>query len=261
MNGDPAHQRATAGGGFKDLFSVGASGYARFRPRYPPALFEWLAGLCSQRDLAWDCATGSGQAAIGLGPWFARVIATDASPEQLAHAEPAVNLEYRLARAEESGLSDRSVSLVTVAQALHWLDRPLFYAEVRRVARSGGVVAAWCYGLFAMDPRVDAIIDRLYGVTLGNWWTADRMLVEEGYRTIEFPFEEIAAPRFDMTAEWTLADLEGYLRTWSALQRYRADRGEDPVTTIHSDLAAAWGEPGRARVVRWRLHARVGRIG
>jgi SAM-dependent methyltransferase len=260
MSGDGTCRGAT-GGGFNDLFSRGASGYARFRPRYPPALFEWLAGLSSERDLAWDCATGSGQAAIGLARWFKQVIATDASAEQIAHAEPAVNVEYRVARAEESGLPDRSVSLVTVAQALHWLDRPRFYAEARRVARSGGVVAAWCYGLFAMDPRVDAIIDRLYGVTLGDWWTADRTLVEEGYRTIGFPFEEIAAPRFDMTAEWTLADLEGYLRTWSALQRYRADRGEDPVTTIHGDLAAAWGEPGRARVVRWRLHARVGRIG
>lgn len=60
-------------GGFADHFSVRSRDYARFRPSYPPALFAWLAETAPARRLAWDCATGSGQAAAGLlgylGTW------------------------------------------------------------------------------------------------------------------------------------------------------------------------------------------------
>lgn len=245
--------------GFKDHFSGGAASYARFRPVYPPALFEWLAGLVPARDVAWDCATGNGQAAVGLAAHFGRVIATDASERQIAHARPDPRIEYRVALAEASGLPDRSVALVTVAQALHWLDRPRFYAEARRVLRPGGVLAVWCYNLLAVDAAVDEVVTRFYRETVGPWWTPDRALVDQGYRTIEFPFAELPAPAFAMAAEWTLADLEGYLRTWSAVQRYRAERGEDPVAALRGELGAAWGRPESPRAVRWPLHFRVGR--
>jgi SAM-dependent methyltransferase len=246
--------------GFKDLFSAGARDYARFRPTYPAALFEWLAELCLVRDLAWDCATGNGQAAVGLAQHFERVIATDASAAQIEHASPHPRVEYRVAPAEASGLPDRSVTLVTVAQALHWLDRPRFYAEVRRVTRPGSVLAVWTYHTIIVAPAIDALVARFYRDEVGPYWARDRALVEDGYRSVDFPFPELAAPTFTMSADWTLPDLEGYLRSWSAVQRYQADRGEDPVTALHAELAPLWGEAHERRTVRWPLSCRVARI-
>ncbi|HEX4936896.1 MAG TPA: class I SAM-dependent methyltransferase, partial [Gemmatimonadaceae bacterium] len=133
-------------GAFNDLFSEHAATYVAARPEYPDELYRFVVGLAPGRELAWDCATGNGQAARDLARYFERVIATDASAAQIEHAAPVPNVEYRVATAESSGLADRSVQLVTVAQALHWLDLDAFYAEVRRVTVPGGVLAAWSYG-------------------------------------------------------------------------------------------------------------------
>jgi ubiquinone/menaquinone biosynthesis C-methylase UbiE len=73
------------------------------------------------------------------------MIATDASAEQIASATRCDNVEYRVAPAEQTGLPDASIDLVTVAQALHWFDRERFFAEVKRVLRPGGVLALWVY--------------------------------------------------------------------------------------------------------------------
>src|SRR5205823_14795537 len=118
-----------------------AGEYRRFRPTYPPRLFEVLADWSPALRLAWDCGTGNGQAALALAEWFERVIATDRSPEQIAQATPHPGIDYRVAPAEDSGLADSSVDLVTVAQAVHWFDLHRFYAEVRRVARPRALIA------------------------------------------------------------------------------------------------------------------------
>src|SRR6266568_6165743 len=179
---------------FPDHFSGVSAGYAAFRPRYPDALFDFLADAAPARDAAWDCATGNGQAAIGLAHHFPRVIATDASEAQIAHATPDPRVTYRVAPAEASGLDDRSVDLVTAAQALHWFDRPKFWAEARRVLRPRGVVAVWTYLLFEIAPEIDAIIREFYSDVVGPFWPPERHITEERYRTIEFPFAEFAAP-------------------------------------------------------------------
>jgi len=241
-----------------DHFSAVADGYARYRPGYPPALFDWLASLPARRRLAWDCATGSGQAAGGLAAHFRRVVATDSSASQIAQAAPHPGVEYRVAPAEASGLPDAGVDLVTVAQALHWLDLPAFYAEARRALAPGGTIAAWCYNLLDVEPRVNAVIGRYYSRVVGEYWPPERRLLEAGYRTLPFPFLELEPPPFEMSAGWTLDHLLGYLGTWSATQRYRRVRGADPVALVAGDLRAAWGDPEEARRVRWPLYLRVG---
>jgi SAM-dependent methyltransferase len=245
---------------FSDHFSGVASEYAEYRPRYPELLFDWLAGLAARRELAWDCATGSGQAAVALASRFERVIATDASAEQIAAASSHPRIEYRVAPAEASGLDLASADLVTVAQALHWFDRQAFYAEARRVLRRDGVVAAWTYGHPTLDePRTDAALQRFYSETVGPYWPKERALVDAGYRTIDFPFHEVEAPAFEMETRWPLATLLGYVATWSAVTRFRAARGEDPVTELAQAFAAAWGNPEVPRRITWPLALRVGR--
>jgi SAM-dependent methyltransferase len=249
-----------AAGSFKDHFSVAAHEYDRYRPGYPAALIEFLAGAAPGRNLAWDCATGTGQAAVALATHFATVIATDASAAQIGHAVQHPRVEYAVASAESSGLADASVDLVTVAQALHWLDLERFYAEAQRVARPGAVVAAWTYSLADADPEVDPLVAAFYE-EMGPWWPPERVHVEEGYRRLPFPFEPISAPAFEIREAWPLERLLGYFSTWSAVNRCRKDTGRDPVEALGLQLARVWGNPSEPRPVRWPLHLRVGRAG
>lgn len=242
--------------GFKDHFSKQAAEYAKFRPRYPKELFRWLGSVAPAKELAWDCATGSGQATVELANVFERVIATDASEKQVANAERHQRVEYRVATAEESGLEPNTADLITVAQALHWFDLARFEAEARRVATAGGVVAAWAYKLATVSPAVDAIVNRYYSDVVGPYWPAERVLVER-FEELPFGFDRIETPPFEMTAEWKVEHLLGYLRTWSATQRFMAAEQRDPLEDVEGELRKGWGED--VREVVWPLTVRVGR--
>lgn len=244
---------------FKDHFSGHAADYARFRPIYPAELFAYLATLTPARDLAWDCATGNGQAAVALAPHFARVIATDASSTQIESAQQHDGVDYRVAPAENSGIETASVDLVTSAQALHWFDIPAFFAEARRVLKPDGAIAIWAYNLLHVGPEIDALVQKFYTEATGPFWPPERDIVEAGYRGIAFPFEEIAPPSFEMETRWTLDHLLGYLRTWSATQRFIAARGFDPVDSLGEALRGHWGNPDTTRLVRWPLMIRLGK--
>jgi SAM-dependent methyltransferase len=246
---------------FADHFSGVAEAYASFRPQYPQALFAYLAGLTTGRDLAWDCAAGSGQATMSLLPFFDRIIATDASKAQLSAARAHPKVTYHVALAEDSGIADGSVNLVTVAQAAHWLDLERFYAEVRRVLVPEGIIAMWAYGLHRIgDGEIDRAINFFYKHVVGAYWPTERALIEAGYRTISFPFDEASPPGFEMVAHWTLPQLLGYLRTWSAVDRYRTAKGIDPVVALESEIAPWWGDEQRRRRVTWPLALRVGSV-
>ncbi len=244
---------------FADHFSGVSAAYAAFRPRYPDALFDWLAGVAPAREAAWDAGTGSGQAAVGLARYFARVWATDASAAQLGHATAHPRVTYRVAPAERSGLDDRAVDLVTVAQAVHWFDRPRFWAEARRVLRPGGVVAVWTYWFFSIAPELDAVVRRFYKDTVGPFWPPERKLTEDRYRTLDFPFEEMAAPDCVIEQRLTLEEVAGYIRTWSATKGYVDRHGRDPVNDLVLELAPIWGDPAKPRLARWPVAVRAGR--
>ncbi|HEY2395047.1 MAG TPA: class I SAM-dependent methyltransferase [Rudaea sp.] len=246
---------------FKDHFSGHADIYREARPTYPPALFVWLAQQAPDRDLAWDAGCGNGQASVALADHFAQVIGTDPSANQIAAAEPRANVEYRVEPAEQPTLAAGSASLATVAQALHWLDHARFNEQVKRVLKPRGVLAVWAYAHCDVDnAAIDRAITRLYVDLTGPYWPAERSLVETGYRTIPFPFVEIAAPAFPMIAPWTVDHLLAYLRSWSATQRYIKANGADPVALVEPDVRAAWGDSAKVREVRWQFHLRVGRV-
>ena len=251
-------------------FGAVAAEYARHRPTYPDALFEWLAGAAPARGHAWDCGTGNGQAAVGLAAQFARVTATDLSEQQLAAAMPHPRVTYRVAPAESSGIPDASCDLVTVAQALHWFDLVAFGREVRRVLVPDGVVAAWSYGLFtcaspvdapSIGASIDALVLELYHDVVGAYWQPGREHVENGYRDLPLPGTPLRVPHFAIVRRWTLDALLGYLGTWSAVQRYRVARDADPLAVVAPRLAAAWGDPALARELRWPLVVKAARCG
>ena len=245
---------------FKDLFSSGAAKYATHRPAYPAALAEFLAGAVARPGVAWDAGCGSGQLSVLLGDRCERVIATDGSAEQLAHATAHPRVEYRRATAEASGLPDASVDLAVSAQAAHWFDLPAYYAEVRRVARTGAVIAQSVYNLVEVDPNIDLAVRRFYADKLGTYWPPERRHVEAEYATLPFPFERIAAPHLDMTARWDLLHFIGYMRSWSGVMAMEKALGTQPVESLQRELEALWGPTGSSRDVRWPLTLRVGRV-
>jgi SAM-dependent methyltransferase len=242
---------------FKDHFSGLASAYARYRPTYPPELAAYLATVAPSRALALDLATGNGQAAVDLAFHFDQVLASDASGRQLAEAIAHPRVFYLRHPAECLPVRSASADLIAVAQAAHWFDFDRFYAEARRVLRPGGVVALWTYGLFHIDTAINAAVERFYHDVVGPYWPPERCYVEARYRTLPFPLTESPAPAFAIAMEWSLADVISYLGTWSAVDRYRSVRGEDPLPAIAGTLATLW--PGGApRPVHWPIHLRTG---
>ena len=245
---------------FADHFSRLATGYAAYRPRYPDGLFAAIASASSYHDRVWDCATGTGQAAHGLAAHFHTVLASDASREQLRAALPHDRVRYLVARAEAVPLRPRSVGMVTVAQALHWLELPEFYAEARRVLRPGGLLVVWTYGRQRVDSGpVDELLNDFYDRVIGSWWAPERRWVETGYQTLRFPFEETAIAAPPMIAEWNLGQLLGYIGTWSAVARCREETGSDPLAELAGRLVPLWGDPSAPRDIEWPLSVRAGR--
>lgn len=245
---------------FKDHFSAQSQQYQRFRPTYPPALYRWLANLTPSHELAWDCATGNGQVARALVEYYARVIATDASVNQIAQCTAQDGITYEVARAEASPFADHSVDLITVAQALHWFDLPTFYSEAARVLKPNGALAAWSYQMLSITPAIDEIVNHYYHDVVGPYWPPERRLVEQGYAPLPSPFLERHPPEFAMTAAWQLEQLLGYLGTWSASVGYHEATHLDPLAQIRDSLAKTWGDPNQVRDVQWPLQLRAGVI-
>lgn len=169
---------------------------------------------------------------------------------------PADNIEFRVAPAEKSELAGESVDLITVAQALHWFDINKFFDEATRVLRPGGVLAVWCYENCRVDPDCDEVIRKIFA-EVESYWPAERDIVVNHYDDITLPLPELPVDRFSMTANWTVEQILGYMRTWSASQRYIKDKGTDPTQQLGVELARRWGD--RQRRVAWPLTLRIGR--
>ncbi len=245
---------------FKDQFSELAGEYSRYRPGYPEALFEYLASIAPGKDLAWDCGTGSGQAALVLTEHFRRVIATDASREQIANAFSHPQVEYRVEEAEQVSIASGSVDLVTVGTAIHWFEFDRFFTEVRRVGRSGAILAVWGYHLPQVAPGVDRLLVRYYREILNGYWDDRLRYLDDRYRTLPFPFEEVKPPDFDMLADWDLRMLLGFLASWSATPKFIAANGVHPLKLVIDDLRAEWGAEDQVHRLHFPMHMRVGII-
>lgn len=160
-----------------NTFAQSPDRYAAARPLYPDALFEWIAGACGRHDAAWDCATGNGQAAIGLTRHFRQVEATDISAAQVGEAFAAPNVRYSAQPAERTRFADGSFDLVAVAQALHWFDYDLFWPEVRRVARPGALFCAWGYAWFRGPEAVNSLLLDPVARLVERYWASNNRIL------------------------------------------------------------------------------------
>jgi SAM-dependent methyltransferase len=242
---------------FKDHFSAVAADYANARPEYPQELFAWIASVAPARTLAWEAGCGSGQATRDLAAKFERVHATDPSAAQIAQARGPANVHFAVEPGERCSLSDASADVVCVAQALHWFNRDAFFDECARVLRPGGVLVAWGYQNVILPPDLRAAYAALEA-DIVPYWPPERELIDEGYAGFAWPFAPVAAPAFELRAQWTLPRLLGYFSSYSASKRHRDATGRDAVAKHAPALAAAWGDPRQPRTVQWPLfvHAR-----
>ena len=244
--------------GFPDHFSGVAGAYATFRPGYPDALYRWLAEVAPGRALALDFGTGTGQAALGLAGHFERVVALDASAEQIARATAHARVEYRVAPASASRMEGARADVVAVAQALHWFDIEAFFDHADTCLRPGGVLAAWTYELLYFDdPGINRVIRHFYRGVLDGHWPPQRALVEDGYASLNWPYPKLAPPEFEIRRALELPDLLGYLGTWSAVGAYRNAEGVDPLPELKDRLEPLWDEGAREAV--WPIALRAGR--
>jgi len=222
---------------FKDLFSSHADIYAKYRPLYPNELYEFLLSQVQQRNAALDCGTGNGQCAGVLAEYFIDVDATDISGKQIDKAVIKPNLHYHICRAEKTPFPDDRFDLITVATAAHWFQFNDFFAEMNRVAKNNAVFACWAYSLVRTDqPLLNEMIDDFYWKKIHSYWDPERKHVDEEYKNLPFPFEEIQNPGFATKLTWDLETFEGYLNTWSAVQHYIKQNNSNPVTGLLSEV-------------------------
>lgn len=247
---------------YPDYFSRLARIYSLARPTYPDRLFKFLSNQCIKHDLAWDCATGNGQAALGLVKYFKQIIATDASKEQIQFSIPHDKIIYQVEEAENTTIQSASINLVTVGQALHWFNIERFYEEVRRVTANQGIIAVFAYPLLQTDnPAIQESLSYFYHQTMGPYWPAERSHCDNRYQTIPFPFKRITAPDFRLEVTWNLSEFLAYLSSWSSVQRYKELNNADPIGTLLKEaLSKIWGNPALERVFSAKLILKVGYV-
>ncbi len=242
----------------EDRFSKQAAAYSQFRPEYPKELFQFLLQHVPNTKLCWDCATGNGQAARALAHHFDQVIATDLSAAQISHATDDPKIVYRIVSAEDVHFESQSLDLVTVAQALHWFNLEIFYANVKRFLKPNGLIAAWGYDFFKISPEMDEILDPYGREFLKNYWSERNWLLIGGYKGIPFPFSQIETPDFYLKVEWDFFQLKGYLDSWSATQKYKDKNGFDPFDAIADKLELRRGEKHQKKSISWKLITLMG---
>ena len=242
----------------KDIFSTQANMYAKYRPVYPKELFDYILQFVEEKNTAWDCATGNGQAAIMLAPQFKKVIATDISEKQLSLARHHANIQYQTTSAERTNFPDHSFDLITVAQAYHWLKFEAFEKEVKRVAKKDAVIAVWGYNLFTTnDAAIDKLVKKFYFEIVGPYWDAERKYVDANYSNAPFNFSPLPTKDFSINIEWSKDDVIGYLNSWSSVQHFIDAKKYNPVNDIINDLNLFFKE---VKHVSFPLFLKLGRV-
>ena len=244
----------------KDLFSNQSDLYARYRPTYPKELFEYIVSFVKEKNVAWDCATGNGQAAVVLADHFKKVFATDISAAQIDKAVKKENIEYSVCPAESTPFADNTFDLVTVAQAYHWIKWSAFKEEVTRICKPNAVIAIWTYyDRVTDDEKVDNAVRDFYENITKPYWDYERKYVEQKYSTVEFDYDLLPVKDFETVLYWKREDLLGYVSTWSAIQKFIKANGHSPVPILEEEINKLWPE-GETKKVVFPIYLKLGRV-
>jgi len=243
----------------KDNFSIQSDDYARYRPTYPDALFDFINSVCKNKNHAWDCGTGNGQIAIELSKQFEHVFATDISIEQIKNAQQANNITYSIQASESTNFNQNFFDLIIVAQAVHWFDFDNFYAEVRRTSKDNAIICLVGYNRVKVSTEIDAIISEFYHHIIGKYWDEERKYIDENYTNIPFPFKEIEVPELKNILDWNFEHFIGYLNTWSSVKHFIRANKFNPVDMLKEELNQYWKE-NEIKQVQFPIFMRIGYV-
>jgi len=197
------------------------------------------------------------------------------SEQQLEFAIKLPNVQYKhtpstmsIPELEQIVTPQGTIDLVTIAQGLHWFDLPNFYAQVKWVLKKPhGVIAAWCYSLPRISDEVDTVIDQLYFIDSKSYWDSVCKLIDDNYRSIDFPFETTVdgvdhTGPFEFVTE-TLMSFDGlltFINSWSAYQTAKEKGVELLGEDVVEKFKLAWGEDGH-KTAKFPVYLRIGRVG
>lgn len=243
----------------KDLFSSNSQLYQQARPSYPATVIQEVLKYVPDRNFAWDCGAGSGQFTQLLTPYFDHIVATDLSENQLQQAPYFENVSYQIQPAEHTSFATYSFDLITVAQAIHWFDFEAFYREVKRTLKPNGVLAVIGYGLIHVEHKIiNELIHDVYFNQLNGYWDLERRYIDEEYKTIPFPFDELLTPDLKMQYQWSATQLLDYINTWSAIKHYKNKHEDNPLAQLEAYIKQ--NQDVNALNIEFPVLLRIGKI-
>jgi SAM-dependent methyltransferase len=224
--------------GFQPRFGHAAEEFERYRPDYPPELFEHILAAVpvKHRECAMDLGAGTGKSTRALLPHFREVIAVEPDPGMAAKLqEEAPAAIVHNVTAEDFTQPASTVDVVTIGNALHWMDIPRVFANVHSWLRSGGIFAVYDRPLPKTFPAVDDIV---LAEMRGRWkpfrdqrlkkdkdWE-EKVRAAPGFQVVEntkFSYVVPMSPR-DFTGFWRSTSYgSAYARTLSNAESYWHD--------------------------------------
>ncbi|MCB0106201.1 MAG: methyltransferase domain-containing protein [Caldilineaceae bacterium] len=225
-------------------FGLTASDYGKHRAGFPPSLFERLApyGIGEPGQQVVDLGTGTGTLARGFASRGCDVIGIDPAAAMLAEARrladaAALTIDFRLGKAEATGLPAQSADVVSAGQCWHWFDRPAAAAEVARILRPSGKVVIAHFDWLPLAGNVVAATEALIeqynpawklggGTGLYPQWLRD--LGEAGFCGIE-------TFSYDMDVPYSHEAWRGRIRASAGVG---ASLAPDEVQRFDAELAA-----------------------
>ena len=204
-------------------FGLTADDYAKHRAGFPDEFFErvFSQGIVKAGYSLVDLGTGTGTLARGFAQRGCKVIGLDISAQLLEQAkdlseQAGLSIDFRFAKAEQTGLPDDTFDIVSAGQCWHWFDRPAAAVEVRRILKPNGrVVIAHFDWLPLKDNIVDAT-EKLIQKYNPKWYETSANgfgLYPEWLRDIgEAGFLDIQTFSFDMDVPYSHEAWRGRIR-------------------------------------------------
>ncbi|NVK74784.1 class I SAM-dependent methyltransferase [Marinomonas sp. CT5] len=237
-----------------------STSYSQTRPMYPAELYYWLSQQVAEPGVVWDCACGTGQASVDLAAYFDRVEASDISESQVTAATPHRKVNYQVFPAEKTTYPDHYFDAVCVAHALHWFDLEAFWLELKRVLKPGGIFVCWGYNWLKIGEAEDRAIADAILPHLEDYWPTQSRLLWNQYRDIEFPFDLMSVPDFELRCHWSVTQTLDFIRTLSASQLRIQEQGDDFLLSAVPIMRSVWSDPTKKQEVCLPFFVKAGRV-